>query len=138
MIRKIVFLAWMILFVVSLFMFLVKPIAAQVDCVPRTIVVTIGDNSPGNPMQSFTTELGCVYNIFTSLEGYESVGTEVYFENVNYFPINGAITKVSGTGKIIGYQLTRLIHTQGLLYIIEFDNGKQLRLHPFEFEVNDL
>lgn len=107
-------------------------------CIPRTIVVTIGDNSPGNPQQTFTTELGCVVNVYQNLDGYEQIGTQVMFSNVNYFPINGSITKVTGNGIIIGYQVTRLIHTQGLLYIIEFDNGKQLRLHPFEFEVNDL
>lgn len=104
-------------------------------CVPRTVVVTIGDNTPGNPMQTFTTELGCVENVYQNIDGYETIGTPVIFSNVNYFPINGAITKVTGSGIIVGYQVTKLIHTQGLLYIIEFDNGKQLRLHPFEFEI---
>lgn len=116
----------------------IRTVHSEDICIPRFVTITIGDNSPGNPQQTFTTELGCVVNVYQNLDGYEAIGTQVMFSNVNYFPINGSITKVTGNGIIIGYQVTRLIHTQGLLYIIEFDNGKQLRLHPFEFEVNDL
>jgi len=135
MFKRIVIIAWFVVFFTTL---LVSSVKSQSICVPREIVVTIGDNSPGNPMQSFTTELGCVENIYQNIDGYEYIGTPVFFSNVNYHPINGAIIKVTGNGIIVGYQVTKLIHTQGLLYIIEFDNGKQLRLHPFEFEVDDL
>ena len=129
--------AILVLLVLILFGY-VRPVYTEDICIPRIVAVTIGDNSPGNPQQAFTTELGCVVNVYQNIDGYEQIGTQVVFSNVNYFPINGSITKVTGNGIIIGYQVTRLIHTQGLLYIIEFDNGKQLRLHPFEFEVNDL
>ena len=125
----------LLIVLIAFLVILIPRVSAQSICVPRTINVTIGDNTPGNPMQTFTTELGCVENVYQNIDGYESIGTEVIFSNVNYFPINGTITKVSGEGVIMGYQVTKLIHTQGLLYIIEFDNGKQLRLHPFEFEI---
>lgn len=131
--RRIALFVLVILLVFACSLYIPR-VSAQSICVPRTVSVTIGDNSPGNPMQTFTTELGCVENVFTNIDGYESIGTEVIFSNVNYFPINGTITKVTGEGVIVGYQVTKLIHTQGLLYIIEFDEGKQLRLHPFEFE----
>lgn len=124
----------LLIVLIALLALLIPRVSAQSICVPRTITVTIGDNTPGNPMQTFTTELGCVENVYQNIDGYETIGTEVIFSNVNYFPINGAITKVTGSGIIVGYQVTKLIQTQGLLYIIEFDNGKQLRLHPFEFE----
>ena len=123
----------LILLVFSCSMYIPR-VSAQDNCVPRTINITVGDNSPGNPMQTFTTELGCVYEVYTDLEGYESINTEVIFSNVTYRPLNAAYYKVTGEGKIIGYQLTRLTQAQSLLYIIEFENGKFLRLNPFEFE----
>ena len=125
----------LLIVLIALLSLFIPRVSAQSICVPRTVTITVGDNTPGNPMQTFTTELGCVENVYQNIDGYESIGTEVIFSNVNYFPINGTITKVSGEGVIVGYQVTKLIQTQGLLYIIEFDEGKQLRLHPFEFEI---
>lgn len=130
--RRIVLVILLVLLIFACSLY--SPRVLAQDCVPRTIVVTIGDNTPGNPMQSFTSELGCVYEVYTNLEGYEPINTEVIFSNVTYRPLNAAHYKVSGEGVIIGYQLTRLEYTQGLLYIISFEDGKFLRLNPFEFE----
>lgn len=113
----------------------VKEAHAQslITCVPRMVTITIGDNSSGNPAITLESELGCVYNVFTDLEGYEPINTPVIFSNVPYFDSNGQRVTVSGEGYIKGYQLTRLIQSQQLLYIIQFGDS-ELRLHPFEFE----
>lgn len=112
-----------------------RDVSAQtlITCVPRMVTITIGDNTPGNPAITLETELGCVYNVFTDLEGYEPINTPVIFSNVPYFDNNGQRVTVSGEGYIKGYQLTRLIQSQQLLYIIQFGDS-ELRLHPFEFE----
>lgn len=123
-------------FILILFSCSIRATIAQSSfvCTPRMVTITVGDGTPGNPQQTYNTELGCVYNVFTSVENLLPVETPVIFSNVNYFSPNG-IVKVSGNGKIIGYQITRLIHTQGVLYIIQFDaDNKQVRLHPYEFE----
>lgn len=113
-----------------------RDVSAQtlITCVPRMVTITVGDNTPGNPAITLETELGCVYNIFTDLEGYEPTNTPVIFSDVPYFDKNGQRVTVSGEGYIKGYQLTRLIQSQQLLYIIQFGDS-ELRLHPFEFEV---
>ena len=57
----------LIVFICSIY---TPTVSSQSVCIPRMIVVNIGDNSLGNPMQSFTTELGCVEKVFTDVQGY--------------------------------------------------------------------
>ena len=129
--RKVIVLILLFLFVCG---FVYKSVKSQSLCVPRMVTVVVGDNTPGNPQITLENELGCVYNVFTQVDGYLPINTAVIFSNARWFAPSGEIQKVSGEGIIIGYQITRLIHTEGIVYIIQFDGSNQMRLHPFEFE----
>lgn len=136
--KKILLLGLFIFFLLMTVLFGFSRLVADDICIPRMITVTIGDNTLGNPQQTFNTELGCVSNVFTDVQGYLPVNTPVNFKDVPYFAIQGAINPISGEGYIIGYQITKLINSTEVLYIITFDNGKFIRLNENQFEVQDV
>lgn len=123
----------MLLLIVILFSY-IQP-AHAVDCVPRMITVTIGDNSLGNPAQTFTTELGCVYDVFSDIDGLIPINTPIHFEHLTHFELVNA----SEDGYIIGYQVTKLINSTEYLYIIAYDHAtKFVRIKESQFEVQQI
>lgn len=130
--RKII-LAGLVFFVMFLvFLFGLYRASAENLCVPRMVTITIGDNSIGNPAQTFTTELGCVYEVFENIGGLVAINTPIHFDHLTHFELVDA----SGDGYIIGYQMTKLINSTEYLYIITYDHAtKFVRLKESQFEV---
>lgn len=133
--KKIIFTILVFLLMLFVFLFGIYKANSQSNCIPRMINVTVGDNTLGNSKQTFVTELGCVENVFTDVQGYLAINTPVNFKNVPYFAIQGDISPISGEGYIIGYQITKLINSTEVLYIIVFDTTKFIRLRENQFEV---
>jgi hypothetical protein len=110
----------------------IQPVQSQNLCVPRMITITIGDNSLGNPAQTFTTELGCIYEVFTDIDGLIPINTPIHFEHLTHFEL----VDYSSDGYIIGYQMTKLINSTEYLYIITYDHAtKFVRLQEKQFKV---